>query len=139
MPTLNTKLLLRVAIALAIVGCGLAVLHHVQAGRTPDAVLWQANEAADKGNTDKAIFYLRQYLEFRPDDYDAAVRLADLMAERGVSAKDLSNALFLYERVLREAPQRTDVGRKLITLCIRIGRHGDALVHAERLLQTTPN
>ena len=36
----------------------------------------------EKGRTDKAIGYLKQYLQFRPDDHDTAVRLADLMVER---------------------------------------------------------
>src|SRR5438105_1738764 len=131
MPILNSKLLLRVIAVLIALAGGLAVLHHVQAGRVPEAILWQANDAAEKGRTDKAIFYLKQYLEFRPDDYDTAVRLADLMLERAVSVKDFSNALFLYERVLREAPQRSDVARKLVDLCMRLNRHADALAHAE--------
>src|SRR5437016_1925799 len=67
-----------------------------------------------------------------------SVRLADLMVERAVTAKDFSNALFLYEKVLREAPQRSDVARKLVELCMRLNRHADALAHAERLLQESP-
>lgn len=139
MPTLNQKLLLRVLLVVVVLGAGLAVLHHVQAGHAPDALLWQANAAAEKGKTDKAIFYMRQYLEFRPDDHDTAIRLADLMLERAYSPKDLTNVHFIYERVLREEPQRSDVGRKLVTLCLRMGRHADALTHAERLLKEAPN
>ena len=139
MPTLNLKLLLRVLAATVVVVVGLVVLNQVQANRVPDALLWQANAAAEKGKTDKAIFYMRQYLEFRPDDYDMAVKLADMMAERAVTAKDIANAHFLYERVLRKAPQRSDVARKLVALCIRMGRHADALAHAERLLREFPN
>jgi cellulose synthase operon protein C len=138
MPTLNTKLLLRVVGVLAAFVAGLIALHEVQAGRIPEAILWQANDAAEKGRTDKAIYFLKQYLEFRPNDYDMAIKLGDLMAERAVTPKDLSNALFLYERVLREAPERTEVARKLIALYIRMGRHADALAHAERLFQQAP-
>src|SRR5262245_8567226 len=138
MPTLNQKLFLRLIAVVVVLGGGLAVLHHVQAQRVPDALLWQANAAAEKGKTDKAIAYMKQYLEFRPDDHDTAIKLADLMVERAVSSKDLSNAHFLYERVLREAPGRADVGRKLVTLCLRLGRHADALTHAERLLKDAP-
>ena len=74
MPILNTKLLLRVLAVVIVLGGALVVLHRVQAGRVPDSLLWQANAAADKGKTDKAIFYLRQYLEFRPDDHDTAIQ-----------------------------------------------------------------
>lgn len=139
MPTLNTKLLLRLLAVTLLLGGGLAVLHTVQAARTPDALLWQANNAAEKGKMDKAIFYMKQYLEFRPDDHETAIKLADLMLDRAVSTKDFINAHFLYERVLREAPERSDVARKLVPLCMRMGRHGDALAHAERLLRETPN
>jgi len=138
MPTLNQKLFLRLIAVIVVLGGGLAVLHYVQAKRVPDALLWQANAAAEKGKTDKAIAYMKQYLEFRPDDHDTAVKLADLMVERAVSSRDLTNAHFLYERVLREAPGRADVGRKLVPLCLRLGRNADALTHAERLLKDAP-
>src|SRR5262245_27658600 len=137
MPTLNQKLLLRVVLALLLVGGGLVVLQRVQAARLPDALLWQANAAAERGKTDKAVFYLRQYLEFRPDDHDTVVRLADLMLERP-GRRDLKNAHFLYERVYREVPQRADVGRKLVSLCMAMRRFEDALSHAEHLRKQSP-
>ena len=137
MPTLNQKLLLRLDRGRRRSRrAGSSVLHHVQAGRVPEALLWQADAAAEKGRPDKAVFYLKQYLEFRPDDHDTAVRLADLMLARAASPKDVQNALFVYERVLREAPQRADVARKLVALCIQMGRFADALEHAQRLLET---
>ena len=135
MPILNQKLLLRLFAAAAVLGGGLVVLHHVQAGRVPEALLWQADTAVEKGRPDKAISYLKQYLEFRPDDHDTAVRLADMMLARG-AAKDHQNALFLFERVLREAPQRADVARKLVALCIQLRRYADAYGHAQKLLET---
>src|SRR4051812_21896909 len=111
MPILNKKLLLRLVALILVLAGGFVVLHHVQAGRVPEALLWQADAALEKGRTDKAILYLRQYLEFRPDDYDTTVHLADLMVERAATAKDIQNAHFLYERVLRESPGHTDVAR----------------------------
>src|SRR5262245_1139157 len=139
MPLLNKRLLLRLVIDLVILGGGLFVLHLGQSTRVPDARLCQSNAAAENGKMDKAIFYMRQYLELRPDDYDTAVKLADLMVEKAASPKDLTNAHFLYERVLREAPGRSDVGRKLVALSLRMNRHADAMVHAERLLKESPN
>jgi tetratricopeptide (TPR) repeat protein len=136
MPILNQKHFLRVLTVVIVLAGGLVVLHYVQAGRVPEALLWQADAALEKGKPDKAIFYLKQYLEFRPDDHDVAVRLADLMLERAASPKDVQNALFVYERVLREAPQRGDVAHKLVTLCIQVHRYSDALEHAQRLLET---
>ena len=146
MPTLNKKLFVRLLLVVLLLGGGFFALHRVQAARVPDALVWQANAAAEKGKTDKAIAYLRQYLEFRPDDHDTAVRLADLMRERAdatydvrVRRKALTNVHFLYERIYREAPTRTDVGRKLVAVTIELGRTADALTHAERLLKEFPN
>src|SRR5688500_12880336 len=112
MPILNKKLFLRLLAALIVIGGGLVVLHQVQAGRVPEALLWQADAALEKGRSDKAIGYLKQYLQFRPDDHDTTVRLADLMVERAGSMKEWQGAQTLYERVFREDPQRTDVARK---------------------------
>ena len=134
MPILNKKLFLRLLAGLILLGGGLVVLHHVQAGRVPEALLWQADAALETGRSDKAIAYLRQYLQFRPDDHDTAVRLADMLVDRAASVKDWQSAQTLYERVLREVPQRLDVSRKLVTLCLQMRRYGDALEHAERLL-----
>src|SRR4051794_18593144 len=100
MPTLNRKLLLRLCIAVIVLGGGLFLLHYVQSDRATEALRWQAERAAESGKLDKAILYMRQYLELRPEDYDAAVKLGDMILTRGSGQKELSSALFLFERVL---------------------------------------
>ena len=45
MPILNQKLFLRLVAVTIVLGSGLIVLHHVQAGRVPEALLWQADAA----------------------------------------------------------------------------------------------
>ena len=139
MPTVNRRLLLRLIAVVVLLGGGLAGLHFAQADRVPEALLWQASHAADDGKLDKAILYTRQYLEFRPDDYDAAVRLGELVLKRGNTIRELSSVLFIYERVVREAPQRDDVRRKLVDLCVRLNRTTDALIHAQALTERLPN
>jgi tetratricopeptide (TPR) repeat protein len=139
MPTVNRRLLLRLFAVIVLLGGGLAGLHYAQADRVPEALLWQASHAADDGKLDKAILYTRQYLEFRPEDYDAAVRLGELILKRGNSVRELSTVLFIYERVVREAPQRDDVRRKLVDLCVRLNRTTDALIHAQTLIERLPN
>lgn len=139
MPILNKRLLLRLVVLLLVLAGSLFGVHRVQANRVPTALLWHANNAAEKGKTDKAIAYMRQYLEFRPDDHDQAVKLGEMILDRATTYKDYTNAHFLFEKILREAPQRDDVARKLVTLCLLLGRSEDALIHAERLLKQTPN
>src|SRR5215217_524653 len=43
--------------------------------------------------------------------------------------------LFAVVAVLGEAPQRADVARKLVALCIQMRRYADALGHAQKLLE----
>jgi cellulose synthase operon protein C len=64
---------------------------------------------------------------------------ADAAYDPRTRRKALTNVHFLYERIYREAPTRTDVGRKLVAVTIELGRTADALVHAERLLKEFPN
>ncbi len=131
MPTINKKLLLRLFLATLVFGVGLFLVYYVQSDRAIDALRWQATAAAELGRQDKAISYMKQYLELRPSDHDAAAKLGDMILSRGTSRKDLSSVLFLYERVVREAPQRIDLQRKLVDICLKLNRPSDAAEHAQ--------
>lgn len=132
MPTIHKMFLLKMVLFTAGFAVVLVGAHTVQARRIPDALKNQADRAADVGKPDAAVRYLRQYLEFRPDDVDAREQLATLLRERpGVSPSDL---LLLYDKVLRMDPARHAVRREALTACLRIGRWTDAETHAEALL-----
>lgn len=139
MLTINKKLLLRLFIGLVLFSGSLFLVHYVQSDRVTDALRWQADHAAEIGKLDKAILYMQQYLELRPDDHEAATKLAEMILQKGSGSKQLTSAMFLYERVLREAPQREDVRRKLMDLALRLNRHGDAQIHVKALLEKSPN
>ena len=139
MLTINKKLLLRLFIGLIVLGGGLFLTHYIQSDRATDALRWQAEYAAENGKLDKAILYMRQYLELRPEDHEAATKLAELILKKGSGPRQLVGALFLYERVLREAPQREDIRRKLADLALRLNRHSDAQIHVRALLDKSPN
>jgi len=134
MLTINKRLLLRLVVAILLFAAALVSIHEVQADRTTRALRWQAEHAAEAGRLDNAIYYMRQYLEARPDDHEAATQLGDMILSRPTTRKQAADVLFLYERVLREAPQRHDIRRKLVDLCLRLNRHGDAMLHARALL-----
>src|SRR5262249_44077196 len=53
--------------------------------------------------------------------------------------RDLQSVLFLYERVIREAPDRAEVRRKLVDVCLELDRFGDAVIHARALLEKEPS
>jgi tetratricopeptide (TPR) repeat protein len=122
---------------LVLVG-GVFLLHYVQSDRSVDALRWQAENAANEGKVEKAILYTSQYLEFRPDDHEAAANLGDMILKRARTQKEFTNALFIFEKVNREAPEREDVRRKLVEICLKIGRYTDATIQLKTLLKNHP-
>lgn len=138
MVRVNFRLLLRLVLALTLTVGAVYGLYAYQSKRIPEAILWQANNAADLGKTDDAVKYIRRYLELKPDDYDQTMKLAELVDKRATSAKDLTNALYLYEKVMREAPNRTDAAKKFVYVCVRLGRQADGLRVADELVKRTP-
>jgi cellulose synthase operon protein C len=138
MPTLNKRLLLRLFLLTLVLGVGLFLLNYVQSDRATEALRDQSERAANNGRLDKAILYMKRYLELRPGDHEAAAKLGQLILSRGNGRQELSSVLFLYERVLREAPERDDLRRKQVDICLRLNRYSDAMIHARTLLDHLP-
>ena len=118
MPTINKRFLLVLLVSFA-VGAGVLVgVHAIQERRIPDALRRQVERASNVGNRDHAIRYLRQYLEFRPNDLDARIELADNLKARG-SSGELS---YLYDAILRTDPNRVAVRREAVALALKSAR-----------------
>lgn len=139
MPTINKRFLLKLILVLFASTGVLFAAHAVQARRIPAALKLQSERAADAGKNDVAIHYLRQYLEFHPDDIDALTRLAELMSKRHATQRGNTELLFLYDRILRIDPDRHETRRSALTISLKIGRNPDAVTHAETLLKVFPN
>lgn len=133
-PTINKRFLLKVVVALLLVGGSVYGLHSVQARRIPDALRRQADRAADDGKRDAAISYLRQYLEFRPADADVQEQLASLLKERAGGGRP-TELLILYEKILRHDPGRHAVRREALATALALARFADAAEHADELLK----
>lgn len=144
MPTINKRFLLAlVAVTLAVAG-GLFGAHLVQARRIPDALKGQADRAAEAGKSDLAAHYLRQYLEFRPDDTDALEQLAAIFKKRAEALRkegrrgNPSDLLLLCDKILRADPGREAVRKDALELCLQMRRYTDAEAHAQELLKSHP-
>src|SRR6266567_3752239 len=112
MPTINKPFLLKLLfVVFALVGV-LAGGHTLQARRIPEALKRQSERAADAGKTDAAIHYLRQYLEFEPDDAEAMEKLANRLRLRDPSYRGYTDFVFMMEKVLRVDPDRHAVRRE---------------------------
>ena len=141
MPTINKRFLLLLLLGVAAFAGLLAGAHTVQARRIPAALKRQAERSADANKPDAAVHYLRQYLEFVPDDADALEKLADLIHKRNkqnATYRGWSELVLLYDRVLRIDPDRHAVRRDALALCLKLGRYSDAATHAETLLKASP-
>lgn len=139
MPTINKRFLLKLLLVLIASTGILFAAHAVQSKRIPAALKLQSERAADAGKNDVAIHYLRQYLEFYPDDIDALVRLAELLTKRPPTARGRTELLFLYDRILRIDPDRDPIRRDALAVALKIGRNTDAVAHAEALLKKFPD
>src|SRR5471032_2836144 len=106
LPTIDKRFLVKMILALGLLVGSLAGAHALQARRIPDALKRQADRATEAGKKDAAISYLRQYLEFRPDDVDAQEQLASLLKSRVDTRGYASDLLLLYEKILRSDPDR---------------------------------
>lgn len=138
MPTINKRFLVQLLLVVALLAGGVVGAHTIQASRIPEALKRQAERAADANKPDAAVRYLRQYLEFRPDDTDVQERLANLLKQRaGESAR--SELVFLYDKILRTDPARQAVRFDAVVACLQLRRYTDAATHAEAYLRGAPN
>jgi tetratricopeptide (TPR) repeat protein len=139
MPTINKRFLLKLVLVVLALAGSLAGAHALQARRIPDALRRQADRAADAGKTDVAVHYLRQYLEFEPEDVEAHVRLAELIRNRATPGRSQTELVFLYDKILRLDPDREDTRQLALAHCLKVGRFTDAATHADALLKTHPD
>lgn len=139
MPTINKRFLLKLVLVVLGLGGTLAAAHALQARRIPDALRRQADRTAEAGKTDAAIHYLRQYLEFEPDDVEAHVRLVELIKTRAATGRSQNELVFLYDKILRLDPDRDETRRQALAHCLKIGRYADAATHADALVDKFPD
>ncbi|MDY3554549.1 tetratricopeptide repeat protein [Gemmata sp. JC717] len=143
MPTINKRFLLKMLLALFAFSGALVAAHAVQASRIPAALKTQSDRAAEAGKTDVAIHYLRQYLEFKPEEIESQIKLAELLAQRPPTQRGMTDLLFLYDKILRldQArfdPRRHDIRRQAFETALRAGKFTDAVTHGQALLQDFP-
>ena len=139
MPTINKRFLLKLVLVLFASTVVLFAAHAVQARRIPAALKLQSERAADAGKLDHAVQYLRQYLEFHPDDVDAQVRLAEMLTRWAPTYRSQSELLFLYDKILNLEPARHAIRRQALAVSLRLGRNPDAVTHATALLKVFPD
>ena len=114
--------------ALAVVGAaGFVGLWTYQNSHIGRAVLAQAHRLDEKGQTERAVEHLDQYLVDNPDDLAALELRASLLARSAGSLDQIEQATHALDLLVRrdpDAPGRDATRRKLAELHVR---HGDGL------------
>ena len=144
LPTINKRFLVKFVAVLLVLTGALFGTHALQARRIPDSLKSQADRATeaakdDPKKADAAIHYLRQYLEFRPDDADALEQLAAMLRTRSGGSGNPTELLRVYDKILIADPARHETRREALKASLRIARYADAETHARALAKQFPD
>jgi tetratricopeptide (TPR) repeat protein len=80
----------------------------------------------------------RRYLALIPNDGDARANYGLALDQLAKSPRERQEAFFALDRALRDAPDRDDARRQLVSIAMDIERFPDAKYHLEALLVRTP-
>jgi len=144
MRRINWKFAGILVVVLAIIAGGGHLLHIAQTGRAAAGVLELARQCRDQGQTETAVRYIAQYLEFRPTDVAALRDLAALQVEKTKTApreslrKQYARVLDLYEKILRLDPTDAETRLKAADYAILLYQFADAMGHLDLLIRNRP-
>ncbi len=139
MRKLNVRFLAIVLVVVAVALGGLFAVHYFQEDRIAAAQLWQARNAQQNGQIDKAAEHFERYLEFQPNDVTVMIEFADLieqqLAKLPPGSRNPRKVIYLLEEVLKRDAGRDDIRRRVVTLYMlpRMRRYKDAESHLEIL------
>lgn len=123
---------------------GFHLLHVYQHDRIAQSLLWQVQKCRDDGQTDQAIKFAGQYLDFNPGDVQVMSDLATWLAKRAKDRRQLTGVARLYERILRTTPEDAVTRLKAADLYALLGQYykmpvfGEALDHLSILIKEKP-
>jgi tetratricopeptide (TPR) repeat protein len=121
-----TMLLLAVAVLVA-TAFG---LHYVQSARSSKIILAQARAAQEAGEIAEALRGYGKYCSLVTSDVEADVEYSNLLADVGLK----QDAFFRLESILRQAPDQSQVRKRLVEIALDLKRGSDAKSHLEQHL-----
>ena len=142
MPSSILRWLIRLLLMAMI--CAVATFFYLMHQRKqPQYLAARAEEAIQAGDDDKAEIYLRNLLQRVPDNTDAKIEVADILARRAQrdgqpasnAADSQARALQLLAEAAAQRPNDTDLQTKLMMAYAQSGRSAAAAAVAEKLAQ----
>lgn len=114
----------------------IAGLHMYQAPRLETFLKDRYETLSKEGKNAKAVGYLRLYVGHRPDDRDASMKLALLLADSDDPQDVFESQKMLLQRV-RAGESNTTLKTAVLKIHLRCGERGDALRVARELESAT--
>ncbi len=136
---LNLRLLGITFAAGVVVVAGMYFLNTYQVKASARKIRERAAALESEGDNKQALRYLRQYIGFSPDDTDALVSLAGLLEKNSQDPQQQLERFLVYERILRQQPDRQEIRRKLAELALQFQRLDDARLHLKELIVAHPD
>ena len=112
--------------------------HAYQEDRNAAALLTRADQNEKRRQWREAAQTIRRFLQLRPENADAQVRLAEDFDHIARTPREKRRAVELYAAAIGAAPQRTDLRSRHLTLVLEAGDHLAALKYADELLKREP-
>ncbi|MBA4064121.1 MAG: hypothetical protein C0501_10490 [Isosphaera sp.] len=133
--------LLKFTVLLVALGVAVHLVHARQVKKQFGAYLDQAKKAKDADDPGREAEYLDRYLKAVPDDIDARERLARLYCRTATRPRDLENAYYALEDVLRRDPNRDELRKYAVEFATgpKVGLFKEARGHVEVLLAKGPD
>jgi tetratricopeptide (TPR) repeat protein len=137
---LNVPLLIGTLGVAALLALGGFFWHGYQLDRIATDFLARADELRGKSDWRGAADYVFRYLQLRPDDAPARIRLARDYGRSVTSATSRARAIDLYYQALGVASEmdRRELRRSLAELLLKQGRYVEAEKEADLLIRTDP-
>lgn len=132
----NFKGLLFLVVLFAGLGTGAFFLHRYQVRHNADGLRDRAERAKEAGELARAIDYYRRYLGFKPNEVNAFVEYANLLASESVATTPAARfrAMMILDLALRRQPEMDKERRRFVELAMLSGRFSDAKSHLEDYL-----
>jgi tetratricopeptide (TPR) repeat protein len=137
--TVNFKFLGCLLAAVVVLGVGVHFLHAFQVQRNAGEMLRYADRAKGQGDFVKEADYLARYIRLVPSDDDALARYGLTLDKAAQSPRGRLSAFFALDQVLRRAPGRQDIRRKVVDIAVALRRFSDAKFHLDILLKESPD
>jgi cellulose synthase operon protein C len=135
---LNIRLVAFGICGMLLLATGVHFLHAIQVKKSTRALQLQAHQAESRGDLLKAEEFLGRYLALDPSNVDELCRYAAILESFTNDGDAQRRAVGVYGRVIRLAPKRGDIRRRMVSIEIQRNQYSDALAHLRVLAKSSP-